>query len=243
MDSVFWPSFLEQTLVEVLGSGTGYFTLLLDFIAKAGMESMLADMESEYTLLAPTNQAILGLDSATTNALYNDTDLLTEVLNHHVIVGIHHSGRLKNQTQLKTLAGTTISSTVTEKGVFLLNNRTEIIGVDSGVAGNGLIHVVGAVMLLPSMKVPATKSPSVSSSPMPMAVRPNMPTVTSPNSSPVNSPSTQSNRTQSPNATVQNTKAPVQGSTSPSLESASYASHIGIRITHSMVLAFLLLAQ
>lgn len=219
------PPFLEQSIWDVLGAETGFFSAFIDLLTKAGVDAILTDMESEYTLLAPTNQAILALDSETTSALQNDTELLLEVLSQHVIIGIYPSDRLKTDTALETFAGMNITVTVTEEGRFVLNKRAEIIGSDSGVAGNGLIHVVGSVVLPSTLRVPVTSPPTLSPSPTPVVLRPRPPALVSPISNTVDPPSVPSDRSESPNSTGQNTEAPEQSKTSPSPENTSYASY------------------
>lgn len=165
VDSVFLPPFLEQTLLDVLNAGNGYFSAFMELFLRAGIESVLTDMEGEYTLLAPTNQAFLALDSNTTNALKNDTNLLAKVLSYHVIVGVYPSALFQDKLKLETVAGFDISVNITDEGDFIMEKQSTIIGVDSGVAGNGLIHVVGSVLLPPdySLKSVAAQDDELSS--------------------------------------------------------------------------------
>lgn len=243
MDSVFLPPFLEQTLLDVLSVETGFFSAMIDLITRAGVESILTDMEKEYTLLAPINQAFLALDSETTSALKNDTDLLEQVLSYHVIVGIYPSARLENQTKLETLAGMSISVTVTEEGGYVLDERTEIIGADSGVAGSGLIHVVGSVLLPSPLRVPLISPSTTSPSPIPMVPRPNPPTKISSPSNPSVLLPISSNRTQSPNPMVRATDAPVQGQPSLPPGVTSYASYFSCGYLHLLVVLIVILGQ
>lgn len=225
VDTVFLPPFLEQSIWDVLSVETGFFSAFIDLLTEAGVDALLTDMQSEYTLLVPTNQAILALDSETTDAMKNDTELLLQVLSHHVVIGIYPSDRLKSQTELETFAGMNISVNVTEDGGIVLNNRTMVIGPDAGVAGNGLISVLGSVLLPSTVRVPVTTAPTLSPSPTPVIVRPSPPTVISPNQRPAVPPSIPSNSSES-----SNTDAPAQGQTSPSTEITSYATYFHFEI-------------
>jgi uncharacterized surface protein with fasciclin (FAS1) repeats len=214
VDSVFLPPFLELSLFNVLNTENGYFSMLIKLIVNAGFEERLTDMKQEYTLLAPINQAILALDIDKRNGLNNDTNLLTQILSHHVIEGLYPSARLQNQTSLKTLTGTNISVTVTANGTVFVDEQSEIIGLDAGVAGNGLIHVLGSVWFPPSSELLSTDSPSTSPTSSPVSSQPNPPTMTAPHEKPVTPPSNASNETQVPNTAVLNTGAPSQIPTS-----------------------------
>ncbi len=163
VDSVFLPPFLQQTLFTVLDNENGYFSAFVHLITSAGFESMLTDITSEYTLLAPINQAVVAFqDSNKTNAW--DTNRLKQFLSYHVIVGMYPTALLQNQMQLKTLAGIDISVHTSKEGEFRFNNHALLIGADAGVAGNGLIHVVGSVLLLPgnSLTQIAAQDPDLS---------------------------------------------------------------------------------
>ena len=218
---------------------TGFFSAFIDLITKAGVDAILTDMESEYTLLVPTNQAVLALDSETTEAMKNDTELLLQILSHHVIIGIYPSDRLKNQTELETFAGVNISVNVTEEGRIVLNKRAAIIGIDSGVAGNGLLHVLGSLLLPSTLRVPLTSPPTLSPSPTPVVLRPSPPTVDPPDSGPAVPPSFPSNSTESSN----NTGSPAKGQTSPSAEITSHATYFHIGFPCLLVSFAVLIAQ
>ncbi|GAX21382.1 hypothetical protein FisN_28Lh069 [Fistulifera solaris] len=218
MNSVFLPTFLELSLFDVLKTENGYFSGMIKWIAKAGFEDRLIDMKQEYTLLAPINQAILALDIDKRNGLNDDINILTQILSHHVVEGIYPSARLQNQTSLKTLAGTNISVAVTANGTFFLDEQSEIIGSDAGVAANGLILVLKSVLFPPSLELLVKDSPSTSPTSTPVSSQANRPTMIE---RPVSPPSMSSNKTQIPNPPVLPSQSPT---TTSSLSNATTSS-------------------
>ncbi len=243
VDAVFLPPFLELSLFDVLNTENRYFSVMMTLIARAGLEDTLTDMKQEYTLLAPTNQALLALNTDERNGLNNDTDLLVQVLSHHVIKGIYPSARLQNQSRLNTLAGTNISVAVTANGTFVLDEKFEIIGVDSGVAGNGLIHVLGSVMLPPSLKVLFTDPPSTSPTLAPVSSRPNPPMMTAPHQNSAKPSSIPPNRTQNPKPVVLSSEPPSQSPTSLLPNATSSAAYSPCGICHPFTLSLVLAAK
>ncbi|GAX25598.1 hypothetical protein FisN_28Hh069 [Fistulifera solaris] len=243
MDSVFLPPFLELSLLDILNTENGYFSMMIQLIAKAGFEDTLTDMKQEYTLLAPINQAILAWDIDNMNGLNNDISLLTRILSHHVIEGIYPSTRLQNQARLKTIAGTNITLTVAANGAFVLDERSEIIGVNSGIAGNGLIHVIGSVLFPPSLEMLLTDVPSKSPTSTTVSSQPNPPTLTAPHEKPVNPPSLSSNRTQIPNPVVPGTEAPSQSPASSLSNATSSAAYSPFTLFNLFVILLTLTAR
>ena len=112
-----------------------------------------------FTVFAPTNTAFDNLLAALNVSEVTDIDenLLTAVLNHHVVSGNIRSGDLNNpgDTVAPTLEGDNITITLpgTDNGVNIAditdgsgNTGIGIIAVDVQ-AGNGVIHVVDTVLL------------------------------------------------------------------------------------------------
>jgi len=65
----------------------GSFTTLVAALEASGLDAVLADESSTFTVFAPTDDAFAALGSGAIEALLADTDALTNVLLGHVISG------------------------------------------------------------------------------------------------------------------------------------------------------------
>lgn len=129
------------TVLAVL-DGNPQFSLLRQLVQDAGLDVELAG-EGPLTLFAPTNTAFDALSADAVAQLRSDTDLLARVLAHHVV-----DARLSLADlvpgPLVTVAGDDLE--VVGTGLDLTIDGAPI--VEAGVlAGNGLVHAVGALLL------------------------------------------------------------------------------------------------
>ena len=97
-----------------------------------------------FTLFAPTDAAFLALPSGTIPALLNDLNLLTQILEHHVVGDSVMSGMLSNNQIVTTLLGTDVTVTINSMGVFIDNAMVTVADV---IADNGVVHVIDAVLI------------------------------------------------------------------------------------------------
>jgi uncharacterized surface protein with fasciclin (FAS1) repeats len=133
-------------LLDVVGTAltAGPFTELAGLVVDAGLVDTLRGT-GPFTVFAPTNDAFAKLPVDTLHAVQNDPKLLTTVLTYHVVPGALKLADLK-PGKLTTVSG--LDLTVTRDGDKVLINGVEIVGGDV-VASNGIIHVVGDVLLPP----------------------------------------------------------------------------------------------
>ena len=75
-----------MTIVDAAISN-GNFTTLVSALQATGLDSTLADTNSKYTVFAPTDEAFALLGQDAIDALLADTDVLTDILTYHVIMG------------------------------------------------------------------------------------------------------------------------------------------------------------
>jgi basic membrane protein A and related proteins len=138
------PSDLVDTAVS-----DDQFSTLVDAVEAAGLAEALK--EGEYTIFAPNNEAFeaalaaLDMDAA---ALLEDTDLLTPILQYHVVEGIYMAADLADGDTLTTLQGADITVSVDDDGNVVLNDEVNVIAADVE-ASNGVIHAIDAVLLPP----------------------------------------------------------------------------------------------
>ncbi|BFM08121.1 fasciclin domain-containing protein [Halioxenophilus aromaticivorans] len=124
-------------------------TTLVTALEATGLDQVLADSESEFTVFAPTDGAFALLGEDTINALLSDTDTLASILTYHVL------GEEVSSQQAIDSAGSTTATVNGElialslDGDELLVNTATVIRTDIR-AKNGVIHVLDAVLIPPA---------------------------------------------------------------------------------------------
>lgn len=154
-----------QTIVD-LASASPNLSSLATALQRADLLTTL-EGNGPFTVLAPTNDAFDTFLAANNFATLNDVpvSLLTEVLLNHVISGALQSTDLSTG-YANTLA--TSNSTGTAMSIYInTSNGVEFNGVSSVstaniIADNGVIHIVNAVIGLPTVVTIATADPNFS---------------------------------------------------------------------------------
>jgi len=103
-----------------------------------------------FTLFAPTDDAILALGQETLDVLLADEELLADVLLYHVVGGQALSTDLSNGQRIATLLGEEVIVNITNEGVFINNAKVTMADI---ITDNGVVHVIDAVLLLPTNTV------------------------------------------------------------------------------------------
>ena len=105
---------------------------------------------NQYTVFAPTNAAFQDLLEAIGQTSLDDIpdDVLRDVLEYHVIAGSAVMSTQLTSTDIETVAGEDVAISVTN-GVRL-NGNTQVTTADVE-ATNGVVHVVDAVLVPPSI--------------------------------------------------------------------------------------------
>ncbi len=136
------------------------FSNLRDALIKAELVDVL-NGDTEFTVFAPTNDAFAAFLSANGFASLDEvpTDVLTQVLLNHVVTGVAQSGDLTTG-YIKTNAQESTTENFIDMYVDLsngvtLNGQSNVTAADVS-ARNGVIHVVDAVIGLPSVVTFAT---------------------------------------------------------------------------------------
>jgi len=136
-------------LVETAQSA-GSFNTLLTALDAANLTSALQGA-GPFTVFAPTDDAFDALPAGVLDGLLADTDALAEVLLYHVVQGELTAADLDGYSSVTTLQGQEIAVT---SGSVVLNGVT--VSQADIMAENGIIHVIGEVLLPPSLDIPAT---------------------------------------------------------------------------------------
>ena len=121
------------------------FTQLAGMVVDAGLTETLRS-EGPFTVFAPTNDAFGALPVDALHSVQDDPDTLATVLTYHVVPGALKLADLKDGA-LTTVSGLDLE--VTHSGDDVLINGVPIAAGDV-IASNGVIHVMGEVLLPPS---------------------------------------------------------------------------------------------
>lgn len=149
----------EKTIVENASNADNLKTLVA--AVKAAKLDATLSQAGPFTVFAPTDEAFAALPAGTLQALLKpeNSDLLTQLLTYHVVPGKLTKADLTNGMRLRTAEGHELAITVDDKGMVSVNGIA--VSIADVPASNGVVHVIGAV-LLPPVGEPMTASSSSS---------------------------------------------------------------------------------
>jgi transforming growth factor-beta-induced protein len=125
----------------------GSFNTLVAAVQAAGLEQTLRTTKN-ITVFAPTDAAFAKLGDAKIAALLKDKATLTKILTYHVAPGVSTANDL-SQAIVTTLGGERLKFTVVN-GKLVINGNVNVVITDVR-ASNGIIHVIDAVLIPPSL--------------------------------------------------------------------------------------------
>jgi len=148
---------MEETVLDIAAANEDFSTLAAA-VEAAGLQDALSDPEATLTVFAPTNEAFeaalasLGL---TAEELLADTETLTAILTYHVLGDIVTSSDIAaagtEEIPVETLSGEELVVVVGDDGTVGFVDQTATVTMPDIEASNGVIHVIDAVLLPPSM--------------------------------------------------------------------------------------------
>ena len=157
----------QNNSITDIASENPNFSILVEALSRADLAETL-EQEGSYTVFAPTNDAFMDFLDANGFESLDDVPLptLTQVLLNHVVSGTNLSSGLTTG-YVKTLATGSASSTKTLSMFINTASGVRLNGVSSVttadiIADNGVIHVVDAVIGLPTIVTHATANPNFS---------------------------------------------------------------------------------
>ncbi|WP_333693917.1 fasciclin domain-containing protein [Flavobacterium sp.] len=159
---------VSNTITDI-ASRNADFSILVEALVKADLAATL-DSEGSFTVFAPTNTAFTSFLNANGFSSLDDVPpaLLKEVLLNHVVLGSLQAAQLTNG-YVSTLATGSASSSATLSMYVDVRNGVKLNGVSNVtpgganiIASNGVIHVVDAVIGLPTIVTFATADPNFS---------------------------------------------------------------------------------
>lgn len=139
----------HMSLVEV-AADNGNFTTLASTLQSTGLDSVLSDLDNNYTVFAPTDAAFEKLPAGTLESLTNEQ--LSDILLYHVLPGKVMSDAAISLAQTNdNMATTTDGSSISLSFVnsMLFANGAKVSTADV-MATNGVIHIIDTVILPPT---------------------------------------------------------------------------------------------
>lgn len=126
------------------------FTTLVLALQTTGLDEVLADESSTFTVFAPTDDAFAKLGTDTINALLGDTDILSDILLYHVVSGaaVNAESAISLSGSMVEMANGDMVAVNLDDGKLFIN-QSEVIVTDV-VASNGIIHVIDTVLIPPA---------------------------------------------------------------------------------------------
>jgi uncharacterized surface protein with fasciclin (FAS1) repeats len=144
----------SRNIVNIAAS-EGQFSTLAAALKQADLVATLGN-PGPFTVFAPDNEAFKALPAGTLDNLMKDNskETLASILKFHVVPGRIRLADLEDGQKLKTVNGEELS-------VTKLNGKVAVNGVELDQpdleASNGIIHVVGKVLLPPKQGMVGNK--------------------------------------------------------------------------------------
>jgi uncharacterized surface protein with fasciclin (FAS1) repeats len=156
LSGAFAQDMMEETVVGVAVNNEGFSTLVAA-VTEAGLVETLSG-EGPFTVFAPTDDAFAAALEAlglTAEELLASEDL-AGILTYHVVAGklmaadviAAVEGAEGGVAEVETVNGATVSVSIVD-GMVMLND-TATVAVTDLEAGNGVVHVIDAVILPPA---------------------------------------------------------------------------------------------
>jgi uncharacterized surface protein with fasciclin (FAS1) repeats len=147
------PSPTASSIVDVAASNNQFSTLVAALQA-TGLDMVLADTETVFTVFAPTDAAFAELGQDQINSLLADTDALSEILLYHVLPGA--SVLADSAIALANSASPFAATANVDEVALSFNNDTLFVNLSEVtatniLADNGVIHVIDKVLLPPTL--------------------------------------------------------------------------------------------
>ncbi|MCK6549352.1 fasciclin domain-containing protein [Myxococcota bacterium] len=151
------PAEMPGTIVDV-ASGSSDFSTLVGALQAADLVDVLKGT-GPFTVFAPTNAAFEALPEGALDALLADPEALAKVLTYHVVPGKVTAAQVVTLDEATTVQGAKVSIRVDGGSVYVGDAKVTTTDLE---ASNGVIHVIDAVLLPPTVVDLAVKTPDLS---------------------------------------------------------------------------------
>ncbi|MFZ9263480.1 MAG: fasciclin domain-containing protein [Candidatus Kapaibacteriota bacterium] len=149
-------SIAQKTVVDVAVGSPAHTTLVAAVKAGGLVETLQG--AGPFTVFAPTNDAFSKLPAGTVESLLKPEakSTLVKILTYHVVAGNFEAGAVvkaieagNGSAKLKTVSGGTLTASLKDGKVILTdeNGKTSTVVAADLKSGNGVVHVIDAVVL------------------------------------------------------------------------------------------------
>ena len=150
INRVLDPGFEPVPTILEIAAGNPDFSILASLVQQAGFDRALGNEHYDLTVFAPTNAAFEALGEETLAAVQADKRLLREILRNHIARGTLDSDALGEAGKVRTLLGLTLEVSPNDTSATGLGVDGKPIDATNIAASNGIVHVVGAVLVPPT---------------------------------------------------------------------------------------------
>jgi uncharacterized surface protein with fasciclin (FAS1) repeats len=139
---------VDDSIVDIVLNNPN-FSILVEALTAADLVDTLADISTQFTVFAPTNEAFAKIDSNALAQLLADKAALRALLLTHVIANTALTsvdGFASNGKMLTTAAGTDVAVSIDMLSGKLVVGYAEVSTADI-YSSNGIIHVIDSVIV------------------------------------------------------------------------------------------------
>ncbi len=150
INEVLDPGYQQVPTILEIAAGNPDFSILASLVEQAGIARALDSDHYNLTVFAPTNAAFEALGEETLEAVQTDRRLLRKILKNHLVRGARNSSSLVESGSVQTVLGLTLplaEDTDAPTGFSIAGESLEAVDI---VASNGVVHVVGGVLVPPA---------------------------------------------------------------------------------------------
>lgn len=133
------------TIADIVVSDSRFDTLASAVVAAQLLDDF-SDPTQTFTVFAPTDDAFAALPTSVLAELAVNQALLTRIVRYHAATEFSPAAALLVDPVVTTIEGTDLVATVSPNGTVLINGVAVVVQADI-VAGNGVIHVIDAVLV------------------------------------------------------------------------------------------------
>lgn len=155
VDELLLPAWMDMTIFDVASAEPDEFSSFLYLAVWTGVSDLLyspaESFNGPYTVFLPTNDAFEELAvSMGTDLASLDVEYVTDILLHHIVLGVHTAESFTTGLELNSLLpfeSIVVTSPFDVVGVDgMINDAASILRTDV-LAKNGIVHVLSEVVL------------------------------------------------------------------------------------------------
>ena len=150
INEVLDPGYQVIPTILDIAADNPEFSILASLVEQAGIARALDSEHYDLTVFAPTNAAFEALGEETLEAVQDDRKLLRKILKNHIVRGSQESSSLIEEGAAQTILGLSLPLSEDPDSLTGFSIAGEPLEAVDIAARNGIIHVVGGVLVPPA---------------------------------------------------------------------------------------------